>query len=538
MVRFLILLEILFITFSSTISAQKKQPGDNTNKIWPAGFETVEIKSSSDGAIQKAWFYKSSAEHPQPLIVSLHTWSGDYNQEDPLVKEILLRDWNYIHPDFRGVNNNPKACGSDLVISDIEDAIHYAIKRGNVDSTNVHIIGVSGGGYASLLAFMKLKYPVKSFNAWASISSLADWYMECKSRGLKYATDLELVTTKGNGFDKEEALRRSPVFMEYNSKLRKGSSLFIYTGINDGYTGSVPISQSINMYNRLLTDMYPKRGNESVPDSIKNSLLARRISPDTDNNIILGGRKIHLLRRLPNLSLTVFDGTHEMIVPQALALIPTNDKPDEKYRSLNILTIGDSNGAGPDGWPEQLKKLEPYSTVVNRSVSGNTIGFDNLGQSSLNTLKNIERYLEEAYKQIGSGHEFDFILMNLGTNDTKVIFKDQQKEVAANLALLIQKIKEYIKRENRKLPQIIIITPSPMDEEKIAKEKYGGGDERIRKNNILFKQVAVKNHVGFIDTYPVLKKDFSLKTTDGVHLIPKAQFQMATMIADFLNKKY
>jgi lysophospholipase L1-like esterase len=75
-----------------------------------------------------------------------------------------------------------------------------------------------------------------------------------------------------------------------------------------------------------------------------------------------------------------------------------------------------------------------------------------------------------------------------------------------------------------------------MDEEKIVKEKYGGGDERIRKNNILFKQVAVKNHIGFINTYPELKKDFSNKTSDGVHLDPKAQFQMASIIADFLDK--
>ena len=206
-------------------------------------------------------------------------------------------------------------------------------------------------------------------------------------------------------------------------------------------------------------------------------------------------------------------------------------------RNLNILTIGDSNGAGPDGWPEQLKKLELHSTIINRSVSGNTIGFDNLGQSSLNTLKNIEKYMGDAYKQLGTDREFDYILINLGTNDTKVIFKDQQKEVSENMSLLIQKIKAYIKRENKKLPQICIITPSPMDEEKIVKEKYGGGDERIQKNNLQFKKIALENHVGFINTYPELKIDFSTKTSDGVHLDPKAQFKMATIIADFLNKK-
>ena len=68
-----------------------------------------------------------------------------------------------------------------------------------MDKDQVHIIGVSGGGYATLLAFMKLDYPVRSFNAWASISSLEDWYWECKGRGLKYAHDIELVTIGRKG---------------------------------------------------------------------------------------------------------------------------------------------------------------------------------------------------------------------------------------------------------------------------------------------------------------------------------------------------
>jgi len=139
---------------------------DNTqSKNWPKGFASVEIKSTIDGTIQKAVFYKTPFSEKQPLIVSLHTWSGDYLQEDPLANEIVLRGWNYIHPDFRGPNNHPNACGSSLVISDVEDAIRYAIENGNVDEPEVHIIGVSGGGYATLLLFMKLNFPVKSFSA-------------------------------------------------------------------------------------------------------------------------------------------------------------------------------------------------------------------------------------------------------------------------------------------------------------------------------------------------------------------------------------
>jgi hypothetical protein len=43
-------------------------------------------------------------------------------------------------------------------------------------------------------------------------------------------------------------------------------------------------------------------------------------------------------------------------------------------------------------------------------------------------------------------------------------------------------------------------------------DSNGGGDDRIKKNNIQFKKVAGKNHIDFPDTYFELKKDFSQKS--------------------------
>jgi len=132
--KFSILLITLIISHFLSDAQVDKTAWDNTaDKKWPVGFKQTEIKSSADSSAQKAIFYKTGQSKPQPLIVSLHTWSGNFTQEDPLTKEILLRDWNYIHPDFRGANNTPQSCGSELVIQDIEDAIQFAIKNGNVD---------------------------------------------------------------------------------------------------------------------------------------------------------------------------------------------------------------------------------------------------------------------------------------------------------------------------------------------------------------------------------------------------------------------
>ena len=54
----------------------------------------------------------------------------------------------------------------------------------------VHIIGVSGGGFATLAAFMNIEYPVKSFSAWVPISDIEAWYWECVGRGSRYAEDI------------------------------------------------------------------------------------------------------------------------------------------------------------------------------------------------------------------------------------------------------------------------------------------------------------------------------------------------------------
>ena len=45
----------------------------------------------------------------------------------------LEKDYNYIHPNFRGINNTKDACCSELVISDIDASIDFALENANVD---------------------------------------------------------------------------------------------------------------------------------------------------------------------------------------------------------------------------------------------------------------------------------------------------------------------------------------------------------------------------------------------------------------------
>ncbi len=320
--QLLLTITILGVLIPVTTSAQQNPQWDDTqNKIWGAEFQEIEIPSSLDDSLQKAYFYKSTAISPQPLIVSLHTWSGDYSQQDPLAQQIVEKNWNYIHPDFRGPNDTYQACGSKWVIQDIEDAITFAIQEGNVDTAEIHIIGASGGGYATTLMYMQTQHPVKSFSAWVPITNLVDWYYESLGRKNKYADHIWQATQSDSVLNIEEAKSRSSYFMETPVEKRKNSKLTIYAGIHDGYTGSVPITQSINFYNKLVEDIEPSNAEAIIPTEISLQLVTKRNNAGKKAKEMLGDRPVIYQKHFRSIHLILFEGGHEMLADVALELL-------------------------------------------------------------------------------------------------------------------------------------------------------------------------------------------------------------------------
>lgn len=302
-----------------TITQQADPAWDDTkSKYWDACFQEVSIESTADGSLQKAYLYKSNRKG-QPLIVSLHTWSGDYKQSDPLAKDVVDHDWNYIHPDFRGPNLRYEAMGSKLVIQDIEDAIRWAVKETYANPAEVHVVGVSGGGFATLATYMQGKYPVKSFSAWAPISDIRAWYWESRGRGQKYADHIAQAIGKGDGIDEQEAIKRSPLHQHYPKKLRKNARLYIYEGVHDGYRGSVPITHSLLMYNRIAKELkQPQISQGEILD-----IVVKQLRPEANPCDTILGRRIWLKHKAKNVSITIFEGRHEQL-DGALTLIPVN----------------------------------------------------------------------------------------------------------------------------------------------------------------------------------------------------------------------
>ena len=531
------------VLLTAVADAKEEIAWDNTAKrSWLPEFEQVEIKSSVDGAQQKAYIYKSKSREPMPLIVSLHTWSGYYNQTDPLTKEILARDWNYIHPDFRGANRRPEAMGSPLALADIEDAIRYALENMNVDKDEVHVIGVSGGGFATLAAFMNLNYPVKSFSAWASISDIEDWYWECTGRGSHYAKDILAAVDDGNHkFNTSTARQRSPLRQKFPIDKRKKAQLYIYAGIHDGYKGSVPISHSLKMYNRLVGELKYGTANMAaimqkalsdpglVSPSEMLDLLGRRMHPAAKSNSKIFDREVHLKRGYKNIHLTVFEGVHEQL-PQALGLLPY--KPKESDSGCRILAIGDSNGHKKGGWVDQLKFLMPAAKIVNQSESGRTIGFDNKGKSELNALKNIDRYLDNALTE---NRTYDYVIVCLGTNDAKKMFESRQEEVPGNLKALLSKIKSH-KLVRKGKTGLIFVTPPPLRQTDVS-PKYDGSGTRLAELIPKLKAVAAEGGFDVIDIHGPLSGVLDYYAKDGVHMSPQGQQIVASKILLHLISK-
>jgi lysophospholipase L1-like esterase len=171
----------------------------------------------------------------------------------------------------------------------------------------------------------------------------------------------------------------------------------------------------------------------------------------------------------------------------------------------------------------------PNVTMINNSKSGRTIGFDNLGSKELNALTQIDTYLAAAEKQTPSG-KYDYIILCLGTNDTKKEFADRQNEVVANFDKLLSRIERHKIARRSKL---IFVTPPPMGTRNME-EKYAGGNERL--SGLVPQLMTIASRHGFqvIDVYHPLLRVFDAYTPDGVHMVAEGQKIIASKIVDHL----
>lgn len=204
------------------------------------------IKSSIDGSFEPSLFFAAKGEEKRPLLVGLHTWSNNrFNQINNLLPLAEKHNFNLLLPEFRGPNtvNNPRgqeACCSDLAITDVYDAINYACANHKVDSENVFVIGLSGGGQMALMFGAKYPQVAKSIAAFCPVCDLDDW-MNYYQGDRGYCPDVKHCCQT-----KDEIIKRSP--SSYAKELSK-TNLKIFHGKFDNV---VPVKQSISLFYEIL----------------------------------------------------------------------------------------------------------------------------------------------------------------------------------------------------------------------------------------------------------------------------------------------
>ena len=284
------------------------------------GLQTVRIPSTKDGSLQILRFWPSPSKEKRPLLVVLHTWSLDafghagYDK----VSENWCRqnDWSYLVPNFRGPNKTPQSCCSEYAIQDVLDAVDWARKQTNVDQERIYLLGGSGGGLMSLMLAARKPDLWAGVSTWCPIFDLELWYGETRKLGLGYWRDLEKVCGGTPEQCGEDYRRRSPRTVLGLAKGRV--TVNISTGIHDGRHGSVPVGHAIRAFNSLADDVdvlseeviAEIERTESVPGDLRPSIPADSLYP---------GRKVHFQRRSNQVSLTLFEGGHDIFYGSAVA---------------------------------------------------------------------------------------------------------------------------------------------------------------------------------------------------------------------------
>ncbi|MEZ5172426.1 MAG: hypothetical protein R2850_02655 [Bacteroidia bacterium] len=281
------------------------------------------IPSHFSGNNQAAFVYLSQSITPKPLVVSLHTWGGSFQQEDSVLFLAKQKDWNYIHPDFGGPMWNEGSCCLPEAIQLIEEAVHFMLKKQQVDNQKLIFIGKSGGASAVLSLYQKGVFPEAYFYAWSPITDFIAWREEVSKDSLlksKYLAKINLGSGTGSEdrFDSIQAAKKSPYFQEF---IHTNSELFIYTGLFDGTAGwSTSIDQPVKFFNKITEALNESDSTHIIKqDELELWHMAQKGEysfPVTGKQV--GSRRLLEHKHFNQVHFILFDGGHEIIYPEVI----------------------------------------------------------------------------------------------------------------------------------------------------------------------------------------------------------------------------
>jgi pimeloyl-ACP methyl ester carboxylesterase len=325
--------------FSLALNAQKP-----ALKGWQPEIQEIRILSSLDKTEQPSLTWSPSGNEPRPLLVGLHTWSGDYKQASnghSYAQWCMDQGWHFVYPNFRGPNNTPAALGSPLAVQDIVDAVEHLKKTHAVDTSRIYLIGVSGGGHMALQMAGKHPEIWAGVSAWCGISDISAWHQEHLKQGVpdNYARHIEAALGgPPTGALQKDAQDRSPLT---HLARAKDVPLDINHGIHDGRIGSVPFRHSLLAFNQV-ADIPLNR--EQILSYYETQQLPAGWSVAAADPLY-GDKPVLFRQTSGNARVTLFEGGHEILYTPALNWLAQQKKGQKAIwdiEKVHTIHVGDT----------------------------------------------------------------------------------------------------------------------------------------------------------------------------------------------------
>lgn len=255
-----------------------------------------------------------------PLLLDLHPWNNDWlDLREPLFTRFAELDWHVVRPDFGGPVRTSGHCCSDAVIQAIDSALAAAHAAGVPGQAPLLVLGESGGGMTAACWLAKGAGRPRQVKLWGAVTDLMRWQRQTAASQPALAAEISQCTARG-----ATAAAQSPVGMDYSDKLRT-TRVEIFAGIHDGFAGTVPASHSVSLFRHLsaqLKDDVTVLAGEAASLSDRGALdrvLVERTGEGAGYPPLPPGRTVHLQRQVDTLSLTLFEGGHELLPEAVLA---------------------------------------------------------------------------------------------------------------------------------------------------------------------------------------------------------------------------
>ncbi len=294
-----------------------------------AGRQRILVRSTRDASLQPSYLivpetYQATGK-PLPIVVSLHTWSFTLEQRLPSVEaEASRRNWIYLFPNFRGVDDHPEACASELAQQDVLDAVEWVRAHLSIDARQIYLFGWSGGGHMALAMAGRAPELWTAVSAWAPISDLAAWHTErANDPSPTIAGQIRACVggAPGQSASVDAQYRaRSPVTTLHRAT---GVPIDLWAGRRDGHAPpahDVAVSHALVAFNviaRALGATAVSTAEMQQLSRVDGRLAEPRPGDETRDPAI--NRDVFLRRTAGPSRVTVYEGGHEMHAGGAFA---------------------------------------------------------------------------------------------------------------------------------------------------------------------------------------------------------------------------